>query len=146
DICNGCAYCVAACPFGVLERAQADGHAHKCTLCYDRQKGGLVPACAQACPTASIQFGQLDLLRQRAQQRVAELKQRGVREARLYGDAATKDYGPLHAFFLLTERPSVYNLPEMPKRSASGAGLRYALGLFAGALLCAAASAFFAQG
>ena len=29
-----------------------DGHAHKCTLCYDRQKDGLVPACAKACPTA----------------------------------------------------------------------------------------------
>ena len=28
-----------------------DGKAHKCTLCYDRLKGGLEPACAKACPT-----------------------------------------------------------------------------------------------
>ena len=49
DICNGCAYCVAACPFGVITRSVFDGHAHKCTLCYDRQRDDLVPACAKAC-------------------------------------------------------------------------------------------------
>ena len=52
DICNGCSYCIAACPFGVITRSDFDGHSHKCTLCYDRQKDGLVPACAKACPTA----------------------------------------------------------------------------------------------
>jgi formate dehydrogenase iron-sulfur subunit len=51
DICNGCGYCISACPFGVLGRSAEDGHAHKCTLCYDRQKGGMTPACAKACPT-----------------------------------------------------------------------------------------------
>ena len=51
DICNGCAYCVAACPFGVLDRNHEDGNAHKCTLCYDRQKDGLTPACAKSCAT-----------------------------------------------------------------------------------------------
>jgi formate dehydrogenase iron-sulfur subunit len=60
DICNGCSYCIAACPFGVITRASFDGHSHKCTLCYDRQKDGLVPACAKACPTASIQFGPVE--------------------------------------------------------------------------------------
>src|SRR6201986_2312736 len=66
DICNGCSYCIAACPFGVINRHSFDGHSHKCTLCYDRQKDGLVPACAKACPTASIQFGPINELRQRA--------------------------------------------------------------------------------
>lgn len=146
EICNGCAYCVAACPFGVLERAEQDGHAHKCTFCYDRQKGGLTPACAKACPTESIKFGPLAELRKQAQERVNTLKERGIPEARLYGDRPTKDYSALHAFFLLTDRPSVYNLPEAPKRPAEGAGGRYALGLLSGALLLAAASVFFAQG
>ena len=73
DICNGCAYCIAACPFGVITRSHFDGHAHKCTLCYDRQRDGLVPACAKACPTASIQFGPIDELRERARRRVEEL-------------------------------------------------------------------------
>src|SRR5258708_3517038 len=83
DICNGCAYCIAACPFGVITRSSFDGHSHKCTLCYDRQRDGLVPACAKACPTASIQFGPLEELRQRAQQRVEELHQRGRPTAHL---------------------------------------------------------------
>jgi formate dehydrogenase iron-sulfur subunit len=114
DICNGCAYCIAACPFGVITRAGADGHAHKCTLCYDRQKDGLVPACAKACPTASIQFGPLDELRERARKRVEELHRRGVATAHLYGDTAGAAYSELHSFYLLVDRPATYGLPENP--------------------------------
>jgi len=113
DICNGCAYCIAACPFGVITRSHFDGHTHKCTLCYDRQKDGLVPACAKACPTASIQFGPVEELRARAQSRVDELKRKGV-SAHLYGDAPTETYSELNSFYLLIDRPGVYGLPEGP--------------------------------
>jgi formate dehydrogenase iron-sulfur subunit len=114
DICNGCAYCIAACPFGVITRSDFDGHAHKCTLCYDRQRDGLVPACAKACPTASIQFGPIDELRERARKRVKELHVRGVASAHLYGDASSVTYSELHSFYLLIDRPSTYGLPEAP--------------------------------
>lgn len=114
DICNGCAYCVAACPFGVITRSHFDGHAHKCTLCYDRQKDGLVPACAKACPTASIQFGPVAELRERAAKRVDELKRRGHAAAHLYGDERTEAYSELHSFYLLLDRPAVYGLPDNP--------------------------------
>ena len=114
DICNGCAYCVAACPFGVITRSTIDGHAHKCTLCYDRQVDGLVPACAKACPTASIQFGPIDELREKARNRVEELHGRGVAGAFLYGDAPTETYSALNSFYLLVDRPAVYGLPEAP--------------------------------
>ena len=114
DICNGCGYCVAACPFGVITRSTLSGHAHKCTLCYDRQKDGLVPACAKACPTASIQFGPIDELRERARRRVEELHRRGVPGARMYGSAPTETYTELHSFYLLVDRPEVYGLPEAP--------------------------------
>ena len=73
DVCNGCAYCVSACPFGVIDRREDDGRAWKCTMCYDRLRGGLEPACAKACPTDSIQFGPLDELRAIAQTRLDEL-------------------------------------------------------------------------
>jgi len=114
DICNGCSYCVAACPFGVITRSTFGGHSHKCTLCYDRQKDGLVPACAKACPTQSIQFGPIDELRERARKRVEQMHGRGVPGAYLYGDAATDTYSTLHSFYLLVDRPSVYGLPEKP--------------------------------
>jgi formate dehydrogenase iron-sulfur subunit len=114
DICNGCAYCIAACPFGVITRSTIDGHAHKCTLCFDRQRDGLVPACAKACPTESIQFGPIDELRERARKRVDALHQRGVSDAYLYGDVAGPSYSALNSFYLLLDRPSVYGLPEVP--------------------------------
>jgi formate dehydrogenase iron-sulfur subunit len=114
DICNGCAYCIAACPFGVITRSTIDGHAHKCTLCFDRQRDGLVPACAKACPTASIQFGPIDELRERARKRVDDLHHQGVHGAYLYGDAAGPSYSELNSFYLLVDRPTVYGLPESP--------------------------------
>ena len=77
DVCNGCGYCVPACPFGVIGRREDDGGAHKCTLCYDRLGVGMEPACAKACPTDSIQFGPLDELRERAQARVSDLQEAG---------------------------------------------------------------------
>jgi formate dehydrogenase iron-sulfur subunit len=114
DICNGCAYCIAACPFGVITRSTIDGHAHKCTLCYDRQRDGMVPACAKACPTESIQFGPIDELRERARKRVEDLHRRGVSDAYLYGDVPGASYSALNSFYLLVDRPPVYGLPERP--------------------------------
>jgi formate dehydrogenase iron-sulfur subunit len=114
DICNGCAYCVAACPFGVITRSALDGHAHKCTLCYDRQKDGLVPACAKSCPTGSIQFGPIEELREKARRRVRDLHARGVAEAHLYGHEETGTYTALNSFYLLVDRASTYGLPDDP--------------------------------
>ena len=77
DVCNGCGYCVPACPFGVIDQREDDGRVWKCTLCYDRLKDDKEPACAQACPTNSIQFGELTELRERAEHRLAHLQHAG---------------------------------------------------------------------
>ncbi len=141
DVCNGCGYCVVACPFGVIDRREDDGRAWKCTLCYDRQKEGLVPACAKACPTESIQFGELDELKSKARERVEQLHARGMTDAYLYGADAAGQPGTegLNAFFLLVDEPQVYNLPPAPTAPnkkiraswASMAGAAAALGVAA---------------
>jgi formate dehydrogenase iron-sulfur subunit len=164
DVCNGCGYCVVSCPFGVVDLIEKfdpegsrynlaslvegrredhktalqgnGGVAGKCTLCYDRQKIGFEPACAKACPTESIQFGDVDVLRERARKRVETLVGRGVSGAQLYGaDDVGGGVGPLNAFFLLTDRPETYNLPAQPvlpstrQPAAYGAAAVAALGL-----------------
>jgi formate dehydrogenase iron-sulfur subunit len=146
DICNGCGYCISACPFGVLGRSHEDGHAHKCTLCYDRQRGDMMPACAKACPTASIQFGPLDELRERATQRIADLRARGNQQAYLYGAESIGDYGPLHSFFLLEDHPNEYNLPEQPVQPLRDIGRRYAWQVLTGVALTAMSALIFHRG
>jgi formate dehydrogenase iron-sulfur subunit len=112
DVCNGCRDCIAACPFGVIAVNPVTRTAQKCTLCYDRMLDGLVPACAKACPTASIQFGKIAELRQRASARTQLLQQQGV-SAYLYGDEAI--LGGLNSFYLLLDAPEIYGLPANPQ-------------------------------
>jgi formate dehydrogenase iron-sulfur subunit len=112
--CNGCRDCIAACPFGVIHMSADRNVAQKCTLCYDRLKKGLVPACAQACPTQSIRFGPIRELTTQAIGRVAQLRAQGRTKARLYG-ADDAVLGGLNAFYLLEDEPEVYGLPSSPK-------------------------------
>ena len=173
DVCNGCGYCVPSCPFGVVDlieslsnpahqtidydagalREDRMGHgalqtrggvAGKCTLCYDRQKAGQEPACAKACPTESIQFGDVDELRDRARQRVEQLQQRGV-DASLYGVDEDTSVGDLNAFFLLTDRPEAYNLPPRPVLPSTHQPAGYLAGALAAAALTAIGYAIFRE-
>ncbi len=114
DVCNGCGYCVPACPFGVIDQREDDGRVWKCTLCYDRLKDDKEPACAQACPTQSIQFGELSDLRARAEHRLADLQRAGQDKAQLYLADDEDGIGGAGAFFLLLDDPEVYGLPPDP--------------------------------
>ncbi|MGH3764074.1 MAG: 4Fe-4S dicluster domain-containing protein [Pseudonocardiaceae bacterium] len=146
DICNGCGYCVSGCPYGVIDRRPHDGRAQKCTLCYDRLRDGLEPACAKACPTKSIQFGPLDELRARAAQRVEQLHERGVTEARLYGHDPNDGVGGAGAFFLLLDEPEVYGLPPDPVVPTRDLPTMWKYAGIAASAFLAAAVAVFAGG
>ena len=143
DICNGCGYCVASCPFGVIDRDPYDGRAAKCTLCYDRLQDGLEPACAKACPTDSIQFGPYEELVETAKKRVVALHERGMTGAYLYGAGDEPDEqlaGGLGAFFLLTEPPERFGLPAQAESPAQENGpTATAAGLAAAGVAAAAA-------
>ena len=144
DVCNGCGYCVVACPFGVIDRRleplPGAGGAFKCTFCYDRQADGLVPACAKACPTESIRFGPLAELREEAQRRVETLKGRGVEDATVY-DPRDTSVGGTHAISLLIGGPEPWGLPPAPEvptihlRAAWTAAALTGIGAIAAAIL-----------
>ncbi|MEP6462209.1 MAG: 4Fe-4S dicluster domain-containing protein, partial [Frankiaceae bacterium] len=152
DVCNGCGYCVPACPFGVIDQRKgpADdpqvGLAQKCTLCYDRLRDDLTPACAKACPTQSIQFGELDELRQRAARRMETLRNAGVAEAQLYGEDPDDGVGGTGSVFLLLDEPEVYGLPPDPVVTTRDVMAMWRRAALAGAALVVGAVAVFVGG
>jgi formate dehydrogenase beta subunit len=148
DKCNGCGYCSQFCPFEIPRLGQADiltgvAKSSKCTFCQDRTTNGLSPACAQVCPTGAILFGDRDELVAAAKERVDTLKARGVADASVYGET---ELGGLHQMYVLTEKASVYGLPENPKYPA-GATLKDIIrplgNLAIGAAIVGSVAAFF---
>jgi len=121
DTCTGCGYCVDACPFDVprlkgLVLAKMD----KCTFCstpgLDRISEGWEPACVKSCPPGALKYGDRDQLVAEGRKRVEALKDKGFRNAYLYGD---RELDGLHVLYVLDDSPEVYGLPLKPRVSAA---------------------------
>ena len=104
--------CVNACPFDVPHVSEESHKSQKCTGCYDRVEAGKLPACASACPTGAIKYGPKDEMYALAEERVAELKGKGMQHANHYG---TDKLGGLHSIFVLPCKLDIYDLPADPK-------------------------------
>ena len=118
--CNGCGYCVEACPFriprlDVVNTLTGEAKASKCTLCQDRVTNGLTPACVKTCPPGALQFGDRTAMLSVARKRVDTLKAQGVAQARTYGET---ELGGLGRLYVLTAPPTAYGLPEAPEYPA----------------------------
>ncbi len=115
--CIGCGYCIAGCPFNVPRISKNDSKAYKCTLCSDRIAVGLEPSCIKACPTQALVFGSKSDMIDHANERVAELKERGFENAGLYDPQGV---GGTHVMYVLqhADAPELYSgLPEAPRIS-----------------------------
>ena len=130
--CIGCGYCVQACPFGVPHKDEHTGTARKCTFCIGRISNGEMPACADACPTGAIQFGERDALLAEAKSRVEYLKSNGTPEAELYGE---DESGGLHVMYVLTGSPAEYGLPEQPAVATNIEWVKWLSGIIGGAIV-----------
>ena len=115
--CIGCGYCIKGCPFNIPRISQVDHKAYKCTLCSDRVAVGQGPACAKACPTHAIVFGTKEEMTKHAEDRIADLKSRGFKNAGLYDPPGV---GGTHVMYVLhhADRPELYSgLPNNPRIS-----------------------------
>jgi formate dehydrogenase iron-sulfur subunit len=122
------------------------GVAQKCTLCYDRMVVDQTPACAAACPTTSIKFGDHDELVAQARARVAQLHACGLTEARLYGANERDGVGGTGSIFLLLDEPEVYGLPPDPRVPTADLMQMFKRAGLAGAGMFAAAALAFWKG
>jgi formate dehydrogenase iron-sulfur subunit len=115
--CIGCGYCVKGCPFNIPRISKKDQKAYKCTLCSDRVSVGLEPACAKTCPTQAISFGTKQDMKQLAEERITDLKERGYKNAGLYDPAGV---GGTHVMYVLqhADKAELYSgLPQNPRIS-----------------------------
>jgi formate dehydrogenase iron-sulfur subunit len=74
SLCVGCRYCMLACPFDILryQWEKAIPGVRKCQMCATRVANNEATACAAACPTGALTFGERDELLAEAKKRIRE--------------------------------------------------------------------------
>ncbi|WP_029897506.1 4Fe-4S dicluster domain-containing protein [Desulfohalovibrio reitneri] len=90
-----------ACPYDIPRRDIASGMLSKCTMCIDRVRAGMLPACVKVCPTGAMNFGERDKMLDLADERLKIAR-------RKYPEAMLADARDVNVIFLLTDKPENY--------------------------------------
>jgi formate dehydrogenase iron-sulfur subunit len=91
-----------ACPYNIPRIHPATGIMAKCTMCFNRIKEGMLPACAKTCPTGAMSFGDRKDILEKANKRLAEVK--GI-----YKDAMLANPDDVRVIYLLVDDPKKYH-------------------------------------
>jgi formate dehydrogenase iron-sulfur subunit len=91
-----------ACPYDIPRFNAGMGIMGKCTMCIDRIKEGMLPACVKACPTGTMNFGDRKEILEKANKRLAEVK-------KVYKGAMLANPDDVRGIFLLVDDPKKYH-------------------------------------
>jgi formate dehydrogenase iron-sulfur subunit len=89
------------CPYSIPKQNPKTNVLAKCTMCFDRIKNGMVPACVKSCPTSAMVFGERNEILDMAKKRVAELK-------KTYPKAMAINPDDVRVIFIVTDDPKKY--------------------------------------
>jgi formate dehydrogenase iron-sulfur subunit len=91
-----------ACPYDIPRIHSASGIMGKCTMCFDRIKEGMLPACVKTCPTGAMSFGDRKEILEKANKRLEAVK--GT-----YKEAMLANPDDIRVIFLLIDDPKKYH-------------------------------------
>jgi formate dehydrogenase iron-sulfur subunit len=89
------------CPFNIPRQDPKTKVLRKCTMCLDRLKNNQIPACAKACPTGTVVFGERDKILEETNKRVESLKKTFPKGAALNAD-------DVRVIFIVKDDPKQY--------------------------------------
>jgi Fe-S-cluster-containing dehydrogenase component len=129
DMCIGCRYCMAACPFQVpaFEYEKAlNPMIMKCDFCFERTKEGKVPACVSICPVEALTYGSRTDLVKIARDRIKRNPDRYVDH--IFGEY---EVGGTSWMYLSNKDFAELDFPNLGKNPAPGVSESIQHGIFA---------------
>ena len=129
DMCIGCRYCMAACPFQIpaFEYDKAlNPLIMKCDFCFERTKEGKLPACVSICPVEALTYGPRTELIKIARSRIKRNSARYVDH--IFGEY---EVGGTSWMYLASKEFKELDFPSLGKNPAPGVSESIQHGIFA---------------